>query len=170
MGVRRRTDPAMSFTERARLGGLAGLVAAAATGGALAGFGMRDGGALRAFGAVGRAALLDAPLESGGARMLAAVVGLFVHVGVLGLWGVLLGVVAAPWRGIRLLAAASVLSAMAFLVHRAVLPALLRPGNAVTALTPQIPRLVALHALLAISLAIGMRVAKLGSRLDERTR
>lgn len=160
----------MSLTERARLGGLAGLVAAAATGGALAGFGLRDGGAMRAFGALGRAALLDAPLDTWGARTLAAVVGLFVHVAVLASWGVLLGVVAAPLRGLRILAAASVLSAMAFLVHRSVLPALLRPGNAVTALTPQIPRLVALHALLAISLSIGMRVAKLGTRLDERTR
>ena len=124
---------------------------------------------MRAFSAVGRAALQGAPLDTGASRTLAVVVGLLVHVGVLGGWGVLLGVVGATLRGVRVLAAASLISMVAFLVHRAVLPTLLRPGNAVTAFTPQISRLVALYALLAISLSVGMRVAKLGARVDEHT-
>lgn len=125
---------------------------------------------MRAFSAIGRAVLLDAPLETAGARALAVIVGILVHVGVIAGWGMLLGLVGATLRGRWMLAAASLLSAFAFLVHRAVLPTLLRPGNAATALTPQMPRLVALYALLAISLAVGMRVANSGSRLDERTR
>jgi hypothetical protein len=84
------------------------------------------------------------------------------HAAIVALWGVLFALVAARVRGLRLLAAAALFGAAAYVVDPRVLPDLLRFGHAIAARTSQF---VVLCALLSLGLAAGMRLARGSTRL-----
>lgn len=164
------TAPVPRDPSRARLGALAGLVAAAVTAGAIVGFGMGDGGASRLFSALGRLTL-GSPVAEGRVEQAAVVAtGVVVHVLQVTALGVLFGLAAARARGVRLAALALAASLLAAAAQLALAPAVLRFGNAVTVFPLQPGQFVVLYLLLAAGLGGGMRVAHLCLRLDERQR
>jgi hypothetical protein len=135
-------------------------MAAAATAGALVGFGVREGAPGASFLTAGRLLLGVAPTEGGDAQVAAAAVGVLAHAATCVVWGLLFGLVAARLRGLRLIAAALVFAAAVYGIREYV-PALLRVGYGSRAFPPQ---LVLLHAALALALAAGIRIAQLGER------
>jgi hypothetical protein len=145
-------------------GGLrAGTIAAAATGGVVAGFGVRDGSMAEPFAALGRLLLGIAATEGAGRQLAATAAGLFVHAAVATAWGALFALVAARLRGWRLVLAAGSFSAAAAIASTA-LPELLRLGYGARALPPQ---LALLYTVLALSLVAGMRLAFPGGRIGD---
>jgi len=137
-------------------GGLrAGTIAAAATGGVVAGFGVREGSPAEPFAALGRLLLGVAATEGVGRQLAATAAGLFLHAAVATAWGVLFALVAARLRGWRLVLAAGLFAAAAAVASTA-LPALLRLGYGVRPLPPQ---LALLYTVLALSLVAGVRLA-----------
>jgi hypothetical protein len=85
------------------------------------------------------------------------VLGLLFHVAVMAAWGMLFATVASRLRGWALLLASLLCAAVAFAVH-SLLPPLLRPGYDVMAIAPRL----AVHVMLALALAAGMRLANSG--------
>ena len=154
-----REASSVPLGERLRAGVVAGLVAAAATGGALLAFGARRGDALRTFAGLGRALLGHALVTTSDTRTAVAVVGVVVHCAALVGWGALLGVVAARWREPWRFVAAALVAIVAWVTNHALGLAVLRPGNEMTALSPQRAPVVLLYVLLALGLWLGMRVA-----------
>jgi hypothetical protein len=143
---------------RLRIEGLgAAAVAAAATGGALVGFGLREGGALDAFTGAGRRMLGIAATEGGTATARALLAGVTAHLFVCLLWGLLFAALSTrrrPWHAAltALLLAGAVYSAADLW-----LPAVLRLGYGLYATRPQH---VLLHLLLAGGLWVGTRLAQ----------
>jgi hypothetical protein len=84
-------------------------------------------------------------------------IGALVHFGICVVWGVAFSIVAAPWRGWRVLAVAFVISAIAWAITPTILPASLRLGNGLYASTP---RAAVVHTLMAAGLLLGMRLAR----------
>jgi uncharacterized sodium:solute symporter family permease YidK len=72
-------------------------------------------------------------------------------------WGLIFGIVAAPWRGLRAVAVAIVVSAVAWLVSAMLLPVSLQLGNGLYASTP---RAAIVHTLMALGFTVGMRLAQ----------
>ena len=134
----------------------AGIVAGAATAGTLIGFGRARGELWRPLNAVGhlllgyRARLMDR------FDPLVTPVGVALHLLSAVLWGVLFALVAARLRGWRLAAAAVALGAAAFVLDTRLLPERLDLGF--PALLSR-PELIAVYAVLAAALAIGIRLA-----------
>ena len=153
---------------RLRAGVLAGLVAASATAGALLAFGARQGDAWRTFVVLGRLVLGGPPVGDERTRTAVGLVGLLLHLLALVAWGALFGLLAAGTRGLRLFAAAALVTLVAYATNTALALAVLRPGNDITALTPQKAPLLALYVLVAVGLWCGMRVAFSVGGLDER--
>ncbi|HET6679906.1 MAG TPA: hypothetical protein VFG84_01785 [Gemmatimonadaceae bacterium] len=145
------------ISERVRQGMAAGSVAAAATAGALVGFGIRGRPASRPFMEAGRALLgHDAILTaSSGAIVLGA--GILLHIVAMLVLGVCFSLVAAGLRGVRLLLAASVFSALVFVAVHRLLPLPPAPGLMTGWPTP---RLVIIYVTLALALTAGMRLAR----------
>lgn len=139
-----------------------GIVAGAVTIGALIGLGLRHGRALRPFSAAGRA-LIERLGGAMPATWAAALLGVAVYL----LWVVVLGVcftlVAAPLRGVRVLAAAVAFAGVAWLVSGRVIPAMLALTAGDVLGTAQ---RVFVWTLLALGLAVGMRLARLGGRAE----
>jgi hypothetical protein len=156
-------------SSRARLGALAGLVAAAVTAGAIVGFGIEHGGAARLFSALGRTTLGNPVVDGRAEQAAVTAVGVLVHAAQVTAIGVLFGLVAAHARGVRLALLAIVAAILAAVAQLALAPAVLRFGNAVTVFPLQRGQFVALYLLLAAGLGGGMRVAHLCLRLDERS-
>ena len=140
-----------------RQGVYAGIVAAAATAGTLIGFGRARGEAWRPLNAVGhlllgyRARLMDR------FDLVVTPVGIALHLLSVVLWGVLFALVAARLRGWRLAAAAVALGAAAFVIDTRLLPDRLDPGF--PALLSR-PELIAVYAVLAAALAVGIHLAR----------
>ena len=84
-------------------------------------------------------------------------VGLVLHVVVCLAWGLVFALVAAPFRGVKVLGVAIVISAVAWLVSATLLPASLRLGNDLYA---SVPRAGVVHALVAVAFVAGMRLAR----------
>lgn len=84
-------------------------------------------------------------------------VGALLHLVVSVAWGWVFAVVAAPYRGLRVLGVAILTSTVAWAFSATVLPSALRYGNGLYASTP---RAVIVHLLLAAGLASGMRLAR----------
>ena len=141
--------------ERVRRGLSAGIIAAAATAGAVAGFGVRRGAPAEPFTNAGRLFLGIAATEDGTRQLGAFAVGVLLHVGSALAWSVAFALLAARLRGARLLVAA-LLFAGAVYVLRERLPELLRVGHGGRAFPPQ---LVVLHVVLGLALAAGIRLA-----------
>jgi hypothetical protein len=138
-----------------------GAVAAAATIGAVIGLGLRHGLALRPFSTAGRALLeklgvLGSPSES-------ALVGLLMAACAIIVLGVCFTVVAAPLRGLRLLGAAIMFGAIGWAVSAFVVPSILALSNSTVLGDAQ---RVFIFVLLALSLAVGMRLARPRSRIE----
>lgn len=121
-----------------RIGASAGLIAAAAALGALVVYARRD------------AAPVFEP-------DLGIPAGAVMHLLICLAWGLIFGIVAWPWRGLRVLAVAFVTTAVAWLVSAMAMPASLRLGNDLYA---SLPRAAVVHALLALGFVVGMRLAQ----------
>lgn len=144
------------------LGVRVGIVAAAATIGAVIGLGLRHGLALRPFISSGRS-LLGA-LGVGAPPMgIALIVGLLLFIAAIVVLGVCFTVVAAPLRGAWLLAAAIAFAAIGWAVSAYVVPAILASSAGAVLGTAQ---RVFVCALLALGLLAGMRLARAGVRIE----
>ena len=135
---------------------LAGTVAASATAGTLLGFGIQQGTPARPFNAVAGAVLGDRASGIWGFHSAVTVTGLVVHVVVTLGWGLLFARLARGMRGLRLAAAALVTAAAALAVD-AFLAGRVFGVDVSDALAPA--QVVALHLVLGVSLAVGMRLA-----------
>lgn len=133
-----------------------GLVAAAATGGAVVGLGLRRGGGLTPFALYGRSlfAALTGVLPQ---PVLAIVVGVGLHVLWMTVWGVCFTVVATPLRGARIAGAAILVSLLVGVVAIRVYPPAL---GAATMTSLAWPQLAVYLALLALSFLAGTRIAQ----------
>lgn len=143
-----------------RDGLLAGCVAAAATGGLLAGFGRRAGTLWSAFADAGHLLLRTLPDGTRATELRAGVVGAAQHVSIVLLWGVLLALAAGRLRAIPTLLVGLAISLAAYVLDLTVLPPPLRVGNGVSDGVWQ----VCVHLMLGVALAIGMRLAPFGLR------
>jgi hypothetical protein len=141
---------------------LAGLVAAAATAGALVGFGVARGAAWRVVNTLAHLPLGYRAEITDGFDPLVTPVGLAVHAASVVGWTVLFSLVAGRLRGARLAVAALLFAGAAFLVAHRVLPVRYKPGFE---LVLTFPELVALYALLAVSLVAGVLMAR-GARRE----
>ena len=139
-----------------------GIVAAAATIGAVVGLGLRHGLALRPFSTAGHAlfALMGATAPRSG---VAAMTGLAVVACAVIVLGVCFTIVAAPLRGVRLFAAALIFAAIAWAVSAYVVPSILVLSTEIVLGTAQ---RVFICTLLALSLVAGMRLARSGLRIE----
>jgi len=137
-------------------GMLTGAVGTAATAGALLGFGLQQGTPARPFNALAGLILGDRASGIWGFHPVVTVAGLVVHVTVTLGWGLLFARLARGTRGMRLAAAALAAAIVALAVDGLVAGRLL--GVDVSgALTPA--QVVALHLVLGVALAVGMRLA-----------
>jgi hypothetical protein len=134
-----------------------GTLVTIATGGALVGFGWREGEAGRLFRLAGRALLERGGVASGAAPLTSVALGYLHHLLLATTWGALLALGVLPWRGVwripAALAAAAVYSGMAIVL----LPVPLRIGFAVTG-TPGAA--VSIGAALAVALLGGAWLAQ----------
>jgi hypothetical protein len=137
-------------------GVLTGALAAAATAGALLGFGLRQGTPARPFNALAGLVLGDRAGGIWGFHSVVTVTGLVVHVTVTLGWGLLFARLARGMRGLRLAAAAFVAGAAALAVD-AILVGWILGVDVSDALAPA--QVVALHLVLGVALAVGMRLA-----------
>jgi hypothetical protein len=135
---------------------LVGALAAAATAGALLGFGMQQGTPARPFNALASLVLGDRAHGIWGFHATVTVVGVIVLVTLTLAWGVLFARVAGGMRGIRLAGTAMVVAAAALAVD-VWIGGLVRWANVSDALAPA--QVVALHVVLGVALGVGMRLA-----------
>lgn len=139
--------------ERVRRGLVAGIIAAAATAGVLLGLGRSHGATFTLLNDTAhiligeRARLVESP------HAVVTPLAMLVHVMSLLVWGVLFAMIAASWRGWRLIAAAVLFTAGALLADLFLLPASLRPGFE-TAMS--VPELILLYAVFALALGFGL--------------
>jgi hypothetical protein len=132
-------------------------VATAATAGVLVYFGVAsDAGALGAFTQVGRLVAGIARADGAAAHGAATVVGLIVHALVVTTWSLAYARVVTGWGAVGRWAAAVAVAGLAWAAGQLVLPSMLRLGHGVRAFAPQV---LLLHVVLALSLAVGMRLA-----------
>ena len=139
-----------------------GVVAAAATIGAVVGLGLRHGLALRPFASVGRALLerLGISVSDGSATTAVGVA--FVSVAIIVL-GVCFTIVAAPLRGLRLVMTALLFATIAWVIAAYVVPSILVLSDTTVLGTAQ---RVFICVLLALSLVAGMRLARPNVRVE----
>lgn len=134
-----------------------GTLAAIATGGALLGFGWRDGDAGRMFRLAGRTLLERAGVASGTLPLTAVALGYLHHLVVASAWGTLLALCVLPWRGGWRIPAAVVAAAGYAWLATGVLPVAVRIGPAVT---EQPGAVVTIAASLAVALMGGAWLAR----------
>ena len=140
-----------------RLGIRTAAVVAAATAGVLVHFGRATGeGAFGAFTQVGRLVAGIARTDGAIAHGAAAVIGLIMHALVVTAWSLAYARVATGWGALGRWVAAVVVAGLAWAAGQVVLPSMLRLGHGVRALAPQV---LLLHVVLALALALGMRLA-----------
>lgn len=135
---------------------LTGTLAAAATAGALLGFGIQQGMPARPFNAIASLILGDRAAGIWGFHPVVTVVGVLLHAAVSLGWGVLFARLVGGMRGWRLIIAAAAVAAAALAVNVLVVTRILG-ANVSDVLAP--PRVISLHVVLGIALAMGMRLA-----------
>jgi hypothetical protein len=133
-----------------------GAVAAAATAGALLGFGIQQGMPARPFNAVASLLLGDRADGIWGFHSVVTVVGVLTHTALSVGWGLLFARLARGMRGLRLAGLALVVAAVAMLVH-VILATRILGGHISEVLVPA--QVIALHLALGIALGVGMRLA-----------
>jgi hypothetical protein len=135
---------------------LTGALAAAATAGALLGFGIQQGTPARPFNAVASLLLGDRAYGIWGFHLVVTVVGVIVLVALTLGWGVLFARLAGGMRGLRLAGTALVVAAAALAVDVLIVTQL-GGANVSDALAPA--QVIALHVVLGVALGVGMRLA-----------
>jgi hypothetical protein len=135
---------------------LTGALAAAATAGALLGFGIQQGTPARPFNAVASLLLGDRAGAIWGFHPVVTVVGVIVHVALTLGWGLLFARLAGGMRGLRLAGAALVAAAAALAVD-VLIGTRLIGANVSDVLAPA--QVIALHVVLGVALGVGMRLA-----------
>ena len=143
-------------TPRSRAALHVGLIAAAATTGALAGFGLGQDGALAPFEVLGRLTLGVTQNAGTAAQRVATLVGLGLHAALAAVWGALFVVVLGGTRGARLALAAILYALFVFALDSGLLPPLLRLGHGARAFPSQS---AFLHVVLAAALGLGTWLA-----------
>ena len=144
------------LTPRMRAGLQVGLIAAAATAGALAGFGLGRDGPLDPFRVLGRLTLGVTQNAGPTAQSAATAAGIGLHVVLAGLWGLLFVLVAGGARGVRLAGAAVLFALFVYALDLGLLPPVLRLGHGARAFPSQS---VLLHLVLAAALGLGTWIA-----------
>jgi hypothetical protein len=135
---------------------LTGALAAAATAGALLGFGIQHGTPARPFNAVASLVVGDRADRIWGFHPVVTVVGVVVHVALTFAWGLLFARLAGGMRGLRLAGAAVGIAATALAVDVLILTRLLG-AHVSDVLAPA--QVIALHLVLGVALGVGMRLA-----------
>jgi hypothetical protein len=139
-----------------------GVVAAAATIGAVIGLGLRHGLALRPFATLGRALLERLGILVTQGRVTTAVGVALVSVAIIVL-GVCFTIVAAPLRGLRVFMAALLFATIGWVIAAYVVPSILVLSDTMVLGTGQ---RVFICVLLALSLVAGMRLARPNVRVE----
>lgn len=134
-----------------------GTLAAIATGGALLGFGWREGDPGRMFRLAGRALLERAGVASGALPLTAVALGYVHHLLVASAWGTVLALCVVPWRGRWAIPSALVVAAVYGWLANGRLPVPIRIGLAVT---EQPGAVVSIAASLAVALVGGAWLAR----------
>jgi len=127
----------------------AGTLTAIATGGALLGFGWREGEAGRVFRLAGRGLLERLGVASSAAPLTSVALGYLHHLVIATGWGLLLALIVLPWRGATRVTAAILAAAAYAVLALWILPSTLRIGYAVTG---TVPGVVAIGAAVAVAL------------------
>jgi hypothetical protein len=83
-------------------------------------------------------------------------VGLLFHLLICFVWGTIFAIIAAPWRGLKVLGVAIVVSGISWIVSLNLLPPALQLGNGLYA---SLPRAAVVHTLMALGFVAGMRLA-----------
>lgn len=135
---------------------LTGAFAAAATAGALLGFGIQQGTPARPFNAVAGLLLGDRADRMWGFHLVVTVVGVIVHVTLTLGWALLFARLAGGLRGLRLAGAAFGIAAAALAVDVLIVNRLLGPHMSEVLVPSQV---IALHMVLGVALGVGMRLA-----------
>ena len=138
-----------------------GVVAAAATIGAVMGLGLRHGLALRPFATTGHAVLAIVGVAA--TATASAVAGIAIVTAAIVVLGVCFTVVAVALRGVRLLIAALAFGALAWTITSFVVPSVLTLSSGAVLGNAQ---RVFIFALLAVALVVGMRLARPASHID----
>jgi ABC-type polysaccharide/polyol phosphate export permease len=84
-------------------------------------------------------------------------VGLLLHLVICFAWGAIFAIIAAPWRGLKVLGVAIIVSGLAWILSPTLFPPALQLGNDLYA---SLPRAAVVHALMALGFVIGMRLAQ----------
>jgi hypothetical protein len=140
--------------ERLRQGAWAGIIAAAATLGALVGFGRARGASLAPINAVAHTLLGTRAYVVTHFDPLVTPAAIAVHVGALLLWAIIFSAVAGRLRGLRLVGAAVGYAGIVYLVDHFVLPDRFVPGFARALSAPEIG---VVYLVLAFALVVGTR-------------
>ncbi|MFN2567282.1 MAG: hypothetical protein ABR499_19980 [Gemmatimonadaceae bacterium] len=135
---------------------LTGTLAAAATAGALLGFGIQQGTPARPFNSIATLLLGDRAGGIWGFHPVVTVVGVLAHLAVTLGWGLLFARLARGMRGLRLAGAAVVATVATLAVHVLIAGRLLGM-NVSDVLVPA--QVIALHIVLGVALGVGMRLA-----------
>ncbi|GAB1342637.1 hypothetical protein [Gemmatimonas sp.] len=130
-----------------------GTLSTIATGGALLGFGWREGEAGRVFRLAGRGLLERIGVMSAAAPLTSVALGYLHHLLVATAWGALLALLVLPLRGVVRVLAAVIAAVMYVTLAGTMLPPSLRIGYAVTS---TIPGAVPIGAALALALLGGI--------------
>jgi hypothetical protein len=139
--------------ERLRLGVRAGLIVAAATAGALVGFGIVRGAPMLPLNAVAHVALGSRALLFDRFDPTVTIIALALHTLSLVVWGALFALIADRARGVLLGIAAAIFTAVVYFADVHLLPERLRPGfERVLSAT----EVVSVYVLLALSLTLAI--------------
>lgn len=145
------------FRDRLRMGVWIGLVAAAATAGALVGFGAARGSPLLPINTVAHIALGSRAFYVTGFHPLITTLGLLLHTMSVVIWSVLFAVAMARVDGVRVWVGAIAFAAAIAAVDFALLPDRFSPGFENSLMRFEV---VVVYLVLAVSLAIGLRVVR----------
>jgi hypothetical protein len=140
-----------------RQGARAGVIAAAATLGALVGFGQARGAPLKPLNTIAHMVFGTRAYYMTGFDWGVTPVALALHVAALVALAVIFALLAGRLRGARLLLTALVYSGLVFLVNRYVAPPRMMPGIETSLSSPE---LGVIYLVLALSLALGVRMER----------
>lgn len=146
---------------------LTAIIAAAATTGALLGFGLRAGTPVRGFNAIASLALSDRAAGVWGWDSTVTPAGIMLLVAMMMGWGVLFSLLAIRMRGWRLAALAAAMGLAVWLVTTTIVLRRAAPEVVEVLGTGQV---AGLHVVLAVALGVGMRFARSAIRSDPQRR
>lgn len=139
-----------------------GLVAAAATAGALVGFGLARGMPVQPLNAVAHALVGSRAFYVQDAHLLVTSAGVLVHVVMVVVWGIAFAWAFGRWRGARLWGATAAFAALVALVDFTLLPERLSPGFQSVLTRTEV---IVVYAVLAIALAFAASRVPVGEGL-----